>query len=167
MNLASQPDNTALILDVAKRVKHSLFIHKKKLDSRRDALLSFTLAKQAQLLPYTYNPERYPHSFLLRSCPSEEVAPTAEVPRSIFVLWTGDNQLSQNRRRSLTGIQETIHTQVHFLTPNNLGDWVTSGHPLNPFYNRLSLTHRSDYLRAYLMHYYGGGYTDLKRPSTD
>ena len=50
------------------------------------------------------------------------------------------------------------------MTPANLQDWVVAGHPLHPAYNDLSLVHRSDYLRAYLLHHHGGGYCDLKRP---
>ena len=51
------------------------------------------------------------------------------------------------------------------MTPENLGDYVVE--PLHPAYELLSLTHRSDYLRAYLMHHHGGGYTDIKFQSFD
>jgi len=37
--------------------------------------------------------------------------------------------------------------------------------PLHPAFSYLSSTHKSDYLRCYLMHHYGGGYTDIK-PTT-
>lgn len=36
------------------------------------------------------------------------------------------------------------------------------GHPFHPAYYFLSYTHRADYLRCYFMHFYGGGYADIK-----
>jgi hypothetical protein len=49
------------------------------------------------------------------------------------------------------------------VTADTLGDWVVPGHPLHAAYPLLSPIHRSDYLRGYFMHHYGGGYADLKR----
>ena len=31
-------------------------------------------------------------------------------------------------------------------------------------YRDLHVVHRSDYLRAYFLHFFGGGYTDIKEP---
>ncbi|WP_216442086.1 hypothetical protein, partial [Arcanobacterium phocae] len=50
------------------------------------------------------------------------------------------------------------------ITPASLREWLVPGQPLHPTYKYLSLVHRSDYLRAYLMHHHGGGYIDLKAP---
>lgn len=54
---------------------------------------------------------------------------------------------------------------MEFVTPANIQDWVVEGYPIHPAYENLSLVHRSDYLRAYLMHHFGGGYCDLKEPN--
>ena len=35
-------------------------------------------------------------------------------------------------------------------------------YPLHKGYKYLSAIHKADYLRCYLMHHYGGGYTDIK-----
>lgn len=34
--------------------------------------------------------------------------------------------------------------------------------PLHKAFQYLSPVHKSDYLRAYFMHFYGGGYADIK-----
>ena len=52
--------------------------------------------------------------------------------------------------------------EVEFVTPETLDRWILAEHPLHPAYEGLSLIHRADYLRTYLMHHYGGGYTDVK-----
>lgn len=49
------------------------------------------------------------------------------------------------------------------VTPENVADFIVEGSPFHPIYEHLSLVHRSDYLRAYLMYHHGGAYTDLKR----
>ena len=79
------------------------------------------------------------------------------VPRTVFCFWTGPTAMSENRQNCLANIPN--HTLV---TPNNLSKYILQGHPLHPAYIYLSETHRADYLRTYFMHFYGGGYTDIK-----
>ena len=80
------------------------------------------------------------------------------------MLWTGDNPLSANRERNLALIRQRIGIPVELITPTTLADWLVDGAPLHPAYSQLSLIHRSDYLRGYLMHHHGGGYVDIKEP---
>lgn len=39
--------------------------------------------------------------------------------------------------------------------------------PIHKAFEFLSLIHKSDYLRCYLLYHYGGGYTDVKHLHTD
>jgi FkbM family methyltransferase len=79
-------------------------------------------------------------------------------PKNIFCFWTGSNQLTENRKESLKTIEN--YTLV---TEENLDTYILKSHPLHPSYKYLSETHKADYLRTYFMHFYGGGYTDIKR----
>jgi len=45
----------------------------------------------------------------------------------------------------------------------NLDDFILQAHPLHPSFPFLSAVHKADYLRTYFMHFFGGGYTDIKR----
>lgn len=115
---------------------------------------------------------RYPHTFLERT-PPEPDGPL-EVPNIIWVFWTGDNPLTPNREAGLVRIRGfNPGTDVELVTPDRLDSFVVPGHPLHPAYEYLSLEHRSDYLRAYFLHHYGGGYADVKplvaswRPAMD
>jgi hypothetical protein len=38
--------------------------------------------------------------------------------------------------------------------------------PFHPAFEFLSETHKADYLRMYFMHYYGGGYADIKKQTS-
>lgn len=78
-------------------------------------------------------------------------------PRTIFSFWTGTNPITENRRRALTTIPN-----VTLITPENLNDFILQSEPLHPAFQYLSETHKSDYLRTYFMHFYGGGYADIK-----
>ena len=93
-----------------------------------------------------------------------EDAAVEAVPRRIFCLWTGDNAMSPNRVRALAELRRLNepHAEVVLVTPQTLERWVVPGHPLHPAYGGLALIHRSDYLRTYLMHHHGGGYSDVK-----
>jgi len=80
---------------------------------------------------------------------------------NIFVLWTGDNEMSLNRKKALQSMK-IASLNITLITKGNLGDFLVEGYPLHKSYEYLSDVHKSDYLRAYLMHFHGGGYSDVK-----
>jgi hypothetical protein len=82
--------------------------------------------------------------------------------RTVFCLWTGPELMSEPRLQAIWSIFSNTGCPVAFVNPGTLEDWVREGHPLHPAYPHLSSVHKSDYLRCYLMHHYGGGYTDVK-----
>lgn len=82
--------------------------------------------------------------------------------RRIFTFWTGENPMSENRKRALFSLQKCANIPLVFVTPNNLSDFILRDHPLPEEFKYLSNVHKSDYLRAYFMYYYGGGYCDIK-----
>lgn len=88
----------------------------------------------------------------------------AAAPARVFACWTGPNPMSAQRSRALEALREGAGVPVLLITPDNVGDYIVQDHPLHPAYRHLSYVHRSDYLRAYLMHHHGGGYCDIKRP---
>lgn len=95
--------------------------------------------------------------------PSGHVEPRP-APLRIFCLWTGSNEMSSNRVRAMDEIRRLNQADVDvvLVTPENLREWVVPEHPLHRSYDNLALIHRADYLRAYLMHHHGGGYSDVK-----
>ena len=78
----------------------------------------------------------------------------------IYCFWTGTNEITPARVNGLNELQLKSGCDVVLITPENLPEYITE--PLHPAYEYLSLVHRSDYLRAYFMHYHGGGYSDIK-----
>ena len=55
---------------------------------------------------------------------------------------------------------------LQVVTDENIGSFNVSTDPIHPaiFAGQLSMNHRVDYLRAYMMHHHGGGYHDVKPP---
>lgn len=79
-----------------------------------------------------------------------------------FCIWAGLNSMSAQRMQALLSIQFNTGCPVVCLTAANLGEWQHPDQPFHPAFDFLSATHKADYLRCYLMHHYGGGYTDIK-----
>lgn len=75
--------------------------------------------------------------------------------------------MSENRKSSMQDIITYCGCQVVLLTQINIKDYILKDYPLHDSYEYLSFTHRSDYLRAYIMYHHGGGYTDIKRNTFD
>lgn len=146
-------------------MKHAAFVARKR--SRRTyKRLKFAAATALfrdveRVAPYRYRPERYRDTFLARDV---AVDGPSELPRRVFAVWAGDNELTPARRRNLDHLRTTLGLPLVLVTADTLDDWVVAGHPIHPAYEHLALMHRADYLRAYLMHHHGGGYVDVKRP---
>ena len=83
--------------------------------------------------------------------------------RTIYCFWTGSNEITPTRRSCLDHLKEHSGVNVVLVTPETLDSYIVPGHPLHEAYQYLSLHHRSDYLRVYFMHHFGGGYSDIKR----
>ncbi|GAA1439113.1 hypothetical protein GCM10009641_46060 [Mycobacterium cookii] len=152
-------------VSLAKEVKHWAFVVRKR-SARSARHLKFEAAtvafkKTDEFWAYKFRPARYADTFLAR-----DVEPTkrSEFPARAFVIWAGDNDLTPNRQANLDLISERIGLPVELVTPSTLERWLVPGHPLPNAYEHLSLIHRSDYLRGYLMHHHGGAYLDIKAP---
>lgn len=81
----------------------------------------------------------------------------------IYVFWTGNNPLSQNRKDSIEQLKNVSGCEIIVVTPQNLQSYILPKEPLHPAYEYLCLTHKADYLRTYFMNFYGGGYSDIKK----
>lgn len=152
-------------LGLARQVKHAAFVADKR-SRRRFKRVKFDVATRLfrhteRLRPFSYKPARYVDTFLAHTMVPDR---PSEFPRRVFVIWAGDNELSDNRKRNLELVRSQIGLPVELVTPVSLQRWIVPDHPLHPAYEHLSLIHRSDYLRGYLMHHHGGGYVDVKRP---
>lgn len=151
-------------LHYGRQAKHQAFVAQKRARflTTQAKWAAINLAAQAtRHRPYTYNPSRYRRSFLNRPAPATSIG---ALPVRVFAVWTGDNELTPNRAKNLERLKAELGVPLILVTPKNLQEWVLDSHPLHPAYQHLSLIHKSDYLRAYLMHHHGGGYVDIKRP---
>jgi len=92
-------------------------------------------------------------------CPNES---HSILPKTIYTFWTGTNEMSCNRIQCLQHLRENTGANVILIDVNNYQDYILQSEPLHPSYPYLSETHRADYLRTYFMHFFGGGYSDIK-----
>ena len=80
----------------------------------------------------------------------------------VFCFWTGSNALDKDRATELFSILSNTHMPVVFLNAESYKKWELPSYPFHPALPYLSQVHKSDYLRAYFLHNYGGGYADIK-----
>lgn len=83
------------------------------------------------------------------------------LPRKIFTLWFGDT-MNDVRRASLRNLHEVSGCELTLVTEDNLDDFVVPEFPLPPMFKFLQPVEKADYLRCYLLHFHGGGYSDVK-----
>ena len=117
--------------------------------------------KRQEIFPYRFDKNRYPGLFLQNDYePFPEIE--SKVEKVIWCFWTGDNEMSENRKRGYESLVKNSGVEVRLITPENLPEYILPEYPLHPSFDYLSLVHKSDYLRCYFMHFYGGGYSDIK-----
>lgn len=80
----------------------------------------------------------------------------------IFCIWPGNDKLPPDRAAEIFSLLANSHRAIVLLTPASIRKWELPEHPFHPAFDYLSECHQSDYLRVYIMHHYGGGYSDIK-----
>lgn len=83
------------------------------------------------------------------------------VPYIVWCYWSGP-KMSENRKKSFQYLIKNIGAPVYLITPQNLPSLVKPDFPLHPAFEYLSAVHKSDYIRAYILHHYGGAWHDVK-----
>lgn len=84
-----------------------------------------------------------------------------DVPRVIWQFWFGDSFPSYGRIEGLLSMVN-INVDNIIVLEKDVEKYQVPGHPFHPAWKYLSNTHKSDYMRCYFMHFYGGGYADIK-----
>ena len=84
------------------------------------------------------------------------------VDKKIYCFWTDDNPLPKNRIEGLKSMRENLGVPIEFLDAKGIKERILPEAPLHPGFKYLSAVHKSDYLRCYFMHHFGGGYADIK-----
>ena len=84
------------------------------------------------------------------------------IDKILYMFWTGDNPLTDNRKKSIELIKNTSGLKVIILDKNTIFDFELQNNRFHGAYKYLSAVHKSDYLRAYFMNFYGGCYSDIK-----
>lgn len=152
-------------LDKGRQIKHKIFLMRKKAVHKNPigtqaVVQDLVFRLISRMIPYRYEPGMYRRSFVNLNA---DVTATDSVPEVIYCFWTGSNTMPSNRARNLEKIQSSNpDVPVKLVTPSTLSQFLVEGYPLHPKYERLSLVHRSDYLRAYFLLHHGGGYSDIK-----
>lgn len=83
----------------------------------------------------------------------------------IVCFWTDDTPMSSQRYERLQELVSIANPcKVQLYTKETIPSLQVPGSPFHPAYPYLSAVHKADYLRAYVMHHHGGGYTDIKTP---
>ena len=119
-----------------------------------------------KLFPYVFRPERYTKTFLSNGIADTSVEKgMAPVNHTIYCFWTGDNEMSVNRKKAFDSLVADSGVEVRLITRDNLGEYILAEDPLPSCFPMLSDVHKADYLRTYFMHHYGGGYSDIKSPT--
>jgi hypothetical protein len=121
-------------------------------------VIGFFLTKK-----YLYEPSYFSDTFLAESSVNSRYSLNAEIPEQIFCFWTGDNKMSQPRNIALDILIRNAGVKVELITQKNLKKFLKKDFPLHEGFKHLSLVHKSDYLRCYFMHHYGGGIPILSR----
>ena len=157
------------VIDIARQVKHAQLVARRRLASalpldRPRAARDRVYRAADRIRPYSYSDGDFPTSFIAQPSKVRD-AKVRPAPGHLFALWTGDNEMSTNRAEALADMRSRL--DITLVTPDNLDQWLVAGAPLHPAYEHLSFVHRSDYLRAYLMHHHGGAYLDVKREYGD
>ncbi len=94
----------------ARQVKHWGFLaekHGRALSKRtRNRVADVINPVRSHISPYSFDPSLYRRSFLVRPAPPQKEP--SQLPRQVFMVWTGENDLTPARSRNLQATQEIV-----------------------------------------------------------
>ena len=93
----------------------------------------------------------------------QEFEKVDSVPKVVWCFWFGP-PMSDTRMEAYKTMKHNLEIPVKLVTEKNLRLYELREHPIHRavYESNLSGIHKGDYLRAYFMRYYGGGYHDIK-----
>lgn len=91
----------------------------------------------------------------------EDINLINDVPFVIWTYWAG-KEMKGNRLLSFNLLVENTGVPVFLVDDSNLHTLEIKEYPFHEGFKYLSAVHQSDYIRAYLLHHYGGGWNDIK-----
>eukprot|EP01083_Nonionella_stella_P028873 79575_1 len=119
-----------------------------------------------QMNSYLFNDLPCGHSSNYALCNGKCNDVSAETLRHhvVWAFWFGQ-PMAGARLKAYKQLNKSLN--VHLVTQDNLKQYDLSHSPMHPavYEDHLSSVHKADYLRAYFMRHYGGGYHDIK-PTT-
>ena len=74
--------------------------------------------------------------------------------------------MSKSRSQGIEYMEKYIGIPLCLVTKENLDEFIAPNAPIHPAFHYLSDVHKSDYMRIYLLHHYGGGWHDIKPTQT-
>jgi hypothetical protein len=83
------------------------------------------------------------------------------MPTDIYCFLISPKEISTVELKQIETMKEISECNVILITNTRLTDWIKKDNPLHEAYEYLSDFHKIDYLRAYFMHFYGGGYASF------
>jgi hypothetical protein len=83
-----------------------------------------------------------------------------QLPRIIRYYW--DGELTPNRLKHLKILETNAGIPLQKMSTDNIKSFEVPEDPINLGFYYLNASHKSDYARAYVTYYHGGGYTDVK-----
>lgn len=145
----------------ARGVKHRAFValkHARSMSNRvKNCVDDRRWAALQRKRPFVYSARGFPHTFLARASPEGEVI---AAPPILWAIWFGDAP-NARRQKSLDELQRQAGLELRVI--RDPSEIVVPGAPFHSAFHDLHAVHKSDYVRAYLMHHYGGIYADVKR----
>jgi hypothetical protein len=172
-HIPASVENNNLMIPGTSAIKKSLFSTiRYEHECAEDAVLYATLATQNLKVGYDNNIR------FLYSGWSGESKETMRITniylkmlrkeyRPLYVCWFSGSNISSNRLGSLKTLYKMSGVDVELVTDKNFYNYENAEIPIHQGFKYLSDVHKSDYARAYLMYFYGGGYSDLKPNSFD
>ena len=88
------------------------------------------------------------------------------IPKVVYIFWFSHTDITPaftiRRFNALNSLINGLKVPVIIITSENYKFFEKKEYPIHEGFNYLSGNHKSDYLRAYMLHHYGGGYHDIK-----
>jgi hypothetical protein len=161
------PGTSAIKRDVFNKIRYS--------NNCYEDMVFYATASKLNLKVTNSNPDqpRFKYSGFHPEKNTQEVSRVSKVyskvlqsNRNLYCFWF-NGRLTENRKKSLEVLRESCGVNLILINIESFYEYQNKEIPIHDGFIHLSDVHKSDYARAYMMYFYGEGYTDIKANSFD
>ena len=154
------PGTSALKKHIFDKIKYEEGVHEDKIFYATASKMNLKISTDNNIR-FIYNGFNPKDEFNEKNRVNQIFCKVLNGDRNIYMFWF-DEDITENRKKCIDSMKNNSNVNIVLLNADQFQSYENEEIKIHPAFKYLSSVHKSDYARAYMMYFYGEGYSDIK-----